>query len=1166
MLLGRLLEADPLSDPFASEWVVLGNKGLEDWLARSLAETLGVCANVRFPFSMGFLGRALGSLEAGATGGHTRFGAEPAPDPWQIDTLTWAVLATFPAFRNDDRFVAVNEWLSGGHVDPRAPTRRGYTLARRVAAAFDRVLVYRPERALAWSQGQGGGPLPPDLAWQPPLWAAVQKRLSSAHGEARHLAARVEQLPSLLQRPLPADFPRRVSVFGLSTLPPLLLHALARLGRVIDVNLLLLHPSDAIWERRNRQSPASEDEERSLLLGAFGDAFRDFQEQIVSLPEELEDRTALSESEMFLPPERRGTQLLQRLQQDVFVHTQSHRIQMLTRHEEGRLVAADDSVRLHACHGPTRQVEVLRDALLGLLADHPHLQPRDVLVLTPDMDTFAPLVSAVFGRDRALGGVPSLPVRLEDQSARRTNPVATALLALLDLVESRLTLSSAIDLLALEPVREAFGVQAEEVPGIAGLLESAGVRWGADGAWRGGFGQPDDDHNTWKAGLDRIALGAAMADDWSLVAGTSPLDSVEGGTGVLAGKALAFGEILLDAVGALRAPRSLQDWVDLLVGFDETAGLLGRLVSVPESEGWLLERTRGVLLELREQAELASVQTPVGLTTLRSHLEGRFEVPGANPRMPGGAVTFAALRPMRAVPHRVIVLLGMDEGSLPRERVDLRFDLCVRQPRTGDQDPRKEDRASFLEALLAAREHLLVLYTGRDPQTDEPRPPAGPVAELLEVVDQTAVSVVTRTGSRLAPSVFLTTVHPLQAFSPQAFRPLHLPPLAQPGARRSWSFDPELCAAARVLAREVPELEPEPWLPVGALRRTTPPTASVLLEDLAGFSRRPAWWTLRHQLGLHLDERSLRVTDREPLALSSLEQWALRRDLLEGSERGLSADAAGRVLTARGGLPLGRAGLRVLESEAGAVAQAQASLAALHEGAGVRVVPLQVEVAACVLVGSLSVLDAESEAARRVQCVVGAPSARRLVAPFVELLAWTVANKGAPLGVSVVCVHDEGGVLALRVPGKTPQERHGWASVQLASVLDRWHRGQCEVLPIFERTTTAFALAAHKQGVLSTQVLLATPSAAARAAKAAQTTWEGGRGGTGGEGADPLLARAWGAPGSPGARSPWLGRDGTLCASFVGETVRLWSPVLACVAAGASVPLPGGLVAAAVTA
>ena len=80
------------------------------------------------------------------------------------------------------------------------------------------------------------------------------------------------------------------------------------------------------------------------------------------------------------------------------------------------LRAGDDSVQVHSCYGRARQVEVLRDAILHLLADDPTLEPRDVIVMCPDIETFAPLVHATFGAvdDQDPRHTPSLPRRGRD--------------------------------------------------------------------------------------------------------------------------------------------------------------------------------------------------------------------------------------------------------------------------------------------------------------------------------------------------------------------------------------------------------------------------------------------------------------------------------------------------------------------------------------------------------------------------------------------------------------------------------------------------------------------------------------------------------------------------------------------------------------------------------
>ena len=125
------------------------------------------------------------------------------------------------------------------------------------------------------------------------------------------------------------------------------------------------------------------------------------------------------------------------------------------------LESADRTLQVHACHGPERQVEVLREVLVGLLADDPTLEPRDVLVMCPDIEDYAPLISATFGLadddgDETRHPGHRLRVRLADRSLRQTNPLLAIVAALLELADARVTASQVLDLAASTPVRRRF--------------------------------------------------------------------------------------------------------------------------------------------------------------------------------------------------------------------------------------------------------------------------------------------------------------------------------------------------------------------------------------------------------------------------------------------------------------------------------------------------------------------------------------------------------------------------------------------------------------------------------------------------------------------------------------------------------------------------------------
>ena len=175
----------------------------------------------------------------------------------------------------------------------------------------------------------------------------------------------------------------------------------------------------------------------------------------------------------------------------------------------------DRSVQVHSCHGPARQIDVLREVLLGLLADDPTLEPRDILVMCPDIETYAPLIIADFGLgDVVHGAHPAhrLRVRLADRSLVQTNPLLGVASQLLALAGSRVTASEVLNLAQAAPVRARFGFTDDDLEDITRWVRQANIRWGFDQEHRQPYGV-DFVHNTWRFGIDRVLAGVAMSDD-----------------------------------------------------------------------------------------------------------------------------------------------------------------------------------------------------------------------------------------------------------------------------------------------------------------------------------------------------------------------------------------------------------------------------------------------------------------------------------------------------------------------------------------------------------------------------------------------------------------------------------------------------------------------------
>ena len=513
--LARVTRA-PLASALATEIVIVQSRGVARWLSLALAERTGVCANVRFPFPTAYgweLYRAL-------------CGEVPQQSPFDPEVLTWRIFGVLPELERTPEFEPVARYVAGDAL-------RRYELAARLAQLYYEYLVYRPDWISTWERE-------PPPHWQGLLWRRLSAEAKVPHRAALHLRS----LRALADGKAHPALPERVSVFGAPALPPALLELFAALARVADVHLFVPNPCREYWgdivgeaQIARKEAAGSADvsylEAGNPLLASLGKQGRDFIDLLTAL-----EGDALGEASHFVEPGR--SSLLASIQSDV--------LDLARPGGEAAPanVAADDvSVQVHSCHSAMREVEVLHDQLLALFSRTPGLQPSDVVVMTPDIATYAPYVEAVFGTAEH-----RIPFNISDRGAEDESSLAATFMALLGLPGSRYDVNRVLGILDEPAIRRRFGLTESDLDTVRDWVRESGIRWGIDAEHRGRFGLPAVHEHTWRFGLDRLLLGYGLpAGGERLFAGVLPYDHVEGSLGAVLGRFATFAEsaIALDA-------------------------------------------------------------------------------------------------------------------------------------------------------------------------------------------------------------------------------------------------------------------------------------------------------------------------------------------------------------------------------------------------------------------------------------------------------------------------------------------------------------------------------------------------------------------------------------------------------------------------------------------
>lgn len=892
-------------DPFAREWVAVASIGMRRWLSQRLSASLGtaigadgVCANVEMPFP-DELRRVV--LAADLLSGGS---APVTADPWEPERLVWPVL----------------ELLAGPVVDTvteLAPLRSppaGVSLvgrARSIADLFDRYCRHRPDMVRAWADGRpvdgAGAAIAGERAWQPALFHLLSERIGVPSPPERLAAA----LGRVADGGVALDLPERLTLFGMSTVPTDLVELLVAVGHHRSVTLMLLAPSqvaaDAVAGHArdtgartvpSRREDRSDGVIHNPLHRSWGTVGRE--STVVLAAGGVTARSVAVAGGAVPEP----STLLGRVQADIRADREPDRSYVIG--------PQDRSVQVHACTGLTRQVEVLRDAVLHLLAEDPTLTEGDVAVLCPRIELFAPVIEAVLGpsadssaqqdgvrgeRSADEARAPLLRYRITDRRVRADIPLLGVLGALLDVIPGRFTASDVADLLAMGPVRNRFGLDADDLDQLGEWIAGSSVRWGLDGPHRASWHMPADHRdNTWAAGLDQMMAGTVVrGDDLTLVTGgVAPLAVSEGSVRAATRVAEA-----VRTLGAIRGDvvdgsHSVERWCELL------AAAVDRMCSLPWSESWQRRRLDRVLSELRDRSAGADGEASdlsLSLADVRALLVDLLGGEPSRAAFGTGAITFCSLSPLRSVPARVVCVLGLDQDALPGapSKGD---DLLLASPKVGDRDLRSDVRQQLLEAVLAAQDSLVITYGAVDVRTNLPVPPAVVLDEWWDLLAATCVGDASAVRRRLCVD------HPRQGFDPRNFAASGIGDPGGPTSHVPWSFDPVACRSAVAFRDREPD--PAPDVLVASPLDPAPPQDVLELDRLRWSAVGPVREFMTRRLGVVYRRAEESGSDTLPAELDPLERHWLGADLLAARTAGLDAERWLEVAGARGSLPPGR--------------------------------------------------------------------------------------------------------------------------------------------------------------------------------------------------------------------------------------------------------------------
>lgn len=836
----------PNDNPFEPETILVQSQGMAQWLQMRMADAFGVAGQFDFPFPTSFLWQQYRLL----------FPHLPKENIFERQTMIWRLMRIIPNLFSEPECQVLKHYLS---EEKSAETYqlKLFQLSSKIADLFDQYLVYRPHWLLAWekedyqtilnelrssanSTESDSDALLTNIIWQGKLWLALVKDIQSDTDElvftTSHRAYLQQQYFSKLDNLTEEEkllLPKRIFIFGISSLPASQLAVLSKLSEHIQVHLFFLNPSEMYWgdniedrvvEKIALKQSLSEEDLQALLaqqgnqlLAMWAKQGREFLAQLVELePNQIE---------VFLPHEE--------------THALAQIKNAMLNNENAVIREKDSSIQVHACHSLMREVEVLHNQLLSYFEANSALSPKDIIVMAADIEQYAPYIQAVFSRYKKEDSR-YIPFTISDQRMSQLDPVIASFLQLLSMKESEFSAETVFSLLEVVAIREKFSISEAELARLRSWINAAGVRLGLN------IEQPNwQNYNAWENGIERLLLGTCLKAENGIWEDRIALDESYGLSAESVGKLANFLQNLTAWAALLHQENSIQMWAAALRDFVQ------RFYADTAEAQMALSSIATEIEQLETRITQAHFTAPISLEVLNLLLQERLNQTQSHLTFLAGKVNFCTLLPMRAIPFKVVCLLGMNEGEFPRQHTHNGFDLMQIKPQKGDRARRDDDRYLFLEALLSAQDIFYVSYIGHTLTKNEPLYPSILVSQLLEQL--------AGESGEIKPAEMITD-HPMTNFS----------------HKNEVSFDNEWL---QVFANHA---EIQPFMDTQETNARD--VGQINLDDLISFVQSPIKHYFNQKLGIYFNHVEDEIAETEPFSFSALENYHVLNALVEIQE------------------------------------------------------------------------------------------------------------------------------------------------------------------------------------------------------------------------------------------------------------------------------------------
>ena len=676
---------------------------------------------------------------------------------------------------SEDEFSSVIDYL-GNEAEKE---KKGFVLSEIIADLFDQYPVHRPEMVKKWHHDEQFLTDDPGgyEKWQKTLYKEIFNNENSNFIDILTLKERL--LSNFNKEKIKEKYPDGLSIFMTSSLPELFIEILEKFSEAVETNIYFLRSEkvNSFYNRLNKSG------------------------------EHLFKRLCKKGKPHYLLPDKE--------------------IKDITK----------DNISINSCYSPVREIEVVYDYILDQLNKNKNLKLRDIIVLTPDINTYAPYFRAF---SNTIDDDYKINFDISGDKILNGDSLENIFLKILQLYKKRFKFSEVFEILRSGAVLKKFNIKPDDLSKLKEFTHGAGFRWGIDEKSKEDLNLCPEGLNTWKETKKRLISGYAMdANEVIKYENIYPYGGAGGDFYHILGNFIDFVDKLINTKDKKKEKHTVSEWAELL--FDDLEMFFDTKFDDDEPEKLI----RNVLYKLNDKDNLNKISFEPVIQFIESTITDEI-IPS---KSFSESVKVSSLKNKSSSPAKLICLLGMNDKDFPSKETDFEMDLLKRKPENGDRNSKESDLYLFYEVLLSFREKLFISFIGKNIKNNRELLPSSLINDLMEWKNIKEEEIIK---------------HPLHPFDPKYFS----------SENNLFSYSKK----NRKISYDIyyKEQDNKPTKVREELIEIDEKLLDIKIDDLCTFFKNPAKYFMNKVLDIYYPRDEDELSDDEKFELDNLENYSFK--------------------------------------------------------------------------------------------------------------------------------------------------------------------------------------------------------------------------------------------------------------------------------------------------